>query len=377
MIRSAYQAQQVIDDKPPNYFAIIHRTMVALVTTAVFVIVFVAFWFFTATGLRTGMEDWASSARATGWAVEYKQAVLSGFPFAIRLTLKNPHIASDTENPGWGWIGPELVVQIRPWNPGRFNLIFPNRHKLELNSKGKQNLYAGSSRELTVEYKPGKHWPTDLLIQARDLALQNSKGQTLGARIATLKATNDPSKPEDIKFPSTIFNITAKNLSLPGHIKLPMGQRVSKLSVNAAVMGGIEKNPLRMSLTNWRDAGGTLEIPKFSMNYGPLSVIRSDGTVALDGNLQPVGAFTAKLKGFFEIVDALHAVGWISGKDSVTAKLVTGAFFQKDENGGPPSLNLAISIQDQKIYTSQVKLADMPPISWGTHTNTESGTTPN
>ena len=144
-----------------------------------------------------------------------------------------------------------------------------------------------------------------------------------------------------------------------------MGSQIAKLSFQGSMMGGIEQGTFRKSLENWRDAGGTVEIPKFSMAYGPLRLVRSDGTVALDGNLQPVGAFTAKVTGFFELLDSLRLIGWIKGKDSVTAKITMSAFFRRDENGGPPSLNLSISAQDGKIFAGQHKLADMPPVNWG------------
>jgi hypothetical protein len=364
-IRSAYQARQVMNYRPPAYFAVIRRTMTALVAVAVFSIAYVALWFYTAQGLRSSLEDWAVNARQAGWAVTYNQPVLSGFPFAIRLTLKTPGFASGANNPDWSWKGPELVIQSRPWTPGRFLLKFPEHNDLTLKTKGGPVSYAGSSQELTAEFKPGAHWPKDLLIHAKNVVLQTATGAKVGARSAIIEAIHDPASPEDIKSPSLSFKINAQDLSLPAHFKLPMGARVSELSIDGAVMGGIEPGLLRSSLATWRDAGGTLEIPKFSMRYGPLHIVRSDGTVALDGNLQPVGAFTAKIIGFHEFVESLRVAGWARGKDSLTVKLVTSAFFQKDENGGPPSLNLAVSIQNGKIYTGQAKLVDMPHVNWG------------
>ncbi|MBT3766011.1 MAG: DUF2125 domain-containing protein [Rhodospirillales bacterium] len=364
-IRSAFQARQVMNYKPPAYFAVIRRTMISLVAIATFSIAYVAMWFYTAQGLRSNLEDWAVNARQAGWAVTYKQPVLSGFPFAIRLTLNTPSFATSGDDPDWSWKGPELVIQSRPWNPGRYLLKFPEHNELTLKTKAGPVSYGGLSQELTVEFKPGEHGPKYLLIHAKNVALQAITGAKVGARSATIEATHDPSNPEDIKSPSLSFKINAQDLVLPAHFKLPMGAKVSKLSINGAVMGGIEPGLLRSSLATWRDAGGTMEIPKFSMRYGPFHLIRSDGTVALDGNLQPVGAFTAKVIGFHEFIDALRVSGWVRGKDSLTVKLVTSAFFQKDENGGPPTLNLAVSIQNGKIFTGQAKLVDMPHVNWG------------
>ena len=68
-IRSAFQARQVMNYKPPAYFAVIRRTMISLVAIATFSIAYVAMWFYTAQGLRSNLEDWAVNARQAGWAV--------------------------------------------------------------------------------------------------------------------------------------------------------------------------------------------------------------------------------------------------------------------------------------------------------------------
>jgi hypothetical protein len=365
MIRSANQAQEVMNYRPPAYFAMIRRTMVGLVLIAVFSIAYVGFWFYAATGLRSSLGDWATQARQSGWVVSYTRSVLSGFPLDMRLTVRNPEFASATTNSNWAWKGQKIVIQKRPWNLRKFTIEFPNRHELKLQENDRQATYKGISEDLEVQFKSGRRWPTELILRIRGLDLKNSKNARLSAGEVIIEGTYDPTVLDDIKSSSVTLKIDAQNLIFPASIKLPMGPRVAKLSLESTVMGGIEPGTLGKSLVKWRDAGGTVEIPKFSMAYGPLRLVRSDGTVALDGNLQPVGAFTAKVTGFFELLDSLRLIGWIKSKDSVTAKVTMSAFFKKDETGGPPSLNLSISAQDGKIFAGQHKLADMPSVNWG------------
>jgi hypothetical protein len=365
MIRSANQAQEVMNYPPPAYFAMIRRTMVTLVLMAVFSIAYVGFWFYTATSLRSGLDDWARQARQSGWDVHYTRSVLSGFPLVMRLTVRNPEFRSAAKDPDWAWKGRELIIQTRPWNLGQFTIKFPNRHELKLQENDKEITYKGVSEELEVQFRSGTRWPIEFFLQLRGLDFKNPKGGRFSTDEAVIDGTYDPSIIDDIESSSVTFKMDVQKLIFPASIKLPMGSQIAKLSFEGSMMGGIEQGTFRKSLENWRDAGGTVEIPKFSMAYGPLRLVRSDGTVALDGNLQPVGAFTAKVTGFFELLDSLRLIGWIKGKDSVTAKITMSPFFRKDENGGPPSLNLAISAQDGKIFAGQHKLADMPPVNWG------------
>ncbi len=102
---------------------------------------------------------------------------------------------------------------------------------------------------------------------------------------------------------------------------------------------------------------------RLAITYGPLSA-QATGTVALDGNMQPVGAFTAKIQGFRETVDALQERGLVRGRDAVTAKLVLGALAKTPAGGGPQTLNLAITVQDRTLFAGPVPLARLPAIDW-------------
>jgi hypothetical protein len=88
------------------------------------------------------------------------------------------------------------------------------------------------------------------------------------------------------------------------------------------------------------------------------------GTVALDGRMQPVGAFTARIQGFFEAVEALRARGLIRGRDASMAKLVLGAMARPAPGGGPPVLSLPVTLQDRVLYAGPVALVRLPELRW-------------
>ena len=77
--------------------------------------------------------------------------------------------------------------------------------------------------------------------------------------------------------------------------------------------------------------------------YGPFSM-RANGTLALDAEMEPIGAFTAKARGFFGLIDALQAKGLMRAGDAVTAKMVLGILSRKPARGGPPTLSLPVTL---------------------------------
>jgi hypothetical protein len=153
------------------------------------------------------------------------------------------------------------------------------------------------------------------------------------------------------------------DLSLPWLKASPLGAKVERLSLKARLIGNIKSSTLVQSLEDWRDKGGTIELKNLILRHGPLKM-NTKGTLALDENLQPVGALTAHLEGFFEIIDALKRLGVVKARDAITAKIVMGVLSRTPAGGGPAVLNLALTAQDRFLYLGPVRLLELPAINW-------------
>ena len=56
--------------------------------------------------------------------------------------------------------------------------------------------------------------------------------------------------------------------------------------------------------TSWRDAGGSLELHRLTIDWG-LTRVDATATLALDEDLQPMGAGAGKIAGYEAALDAL------------------------------------------------------------------------
>ena len=154
-----------------------------------------------------------------------------------------------------------------------------------------------------------------------------------------------------------------KHLQWPWLAVAPRGMFVGNVGVKARRVWRRARGPLVSSLEDWRDGGGTIEIKQLDIGHGPLN-IKTDGTIALDGTLQPIGALTARIQGFFEAVDALQKLGVVQPRDAITAKMVLGVLARKPQGGGRASLNLALTVQERRLYAGPVPLITIPRVIW-------------
>jgi len=347
-----------LDYRPPGWYRALRAIALALAGLAIAGALYVGFWFYMAGQLRDGIAAWAEARRAEGLAVSYDKLDIGGFPLVLDVRLDKPRIA-DRE---WAWETDALSAWVLPWNLNEIMVHASNRHRIVRTIGGRALAYGlrpdKAEARLTLD---GGH-----LVSA-DIALQGAtlngpgEAETWTLDRLSLTASMPPGDPAP-EAPSARTKLRLSGLRVPARVRLPLGPVIGDLEIDADVMGPIPAGPLVETLSAWRDAGGTVEMPRVIARYGPLG-LQADGTLALDQDLQPIGAFTARVEGFFETVDALRERGLIRSADAATAKLVLGVLARPGADGRP-GISLPLTIQDRRLHAGPVALMEIPPIIW-------------
>lgn len=351
-----------VSDPAPGARAALRWAVAGAVLAAVFAALYVVYWFTMALQLRSGIAEWAAARRAEGMSVVYRGPELSGFPFRVRARLEAPAMKADAAPAPWRWQGERAYIELRPWNFSRLTVRLPGRHELRFVDAGKETAVDATAKAFAadIDFASGRAVAADatgegiVAVGNRDFA---------GARVDRLTATVRMPVLDraDHRTPTVEFDAVLEKGRLPDRVEAALGRDVQRLAIAGQVLGAVPKGPPKASLATWRDAGGTVRIDRAAADYGPLSV-KGDGTLALDKAMQPIGAFTANIEGLFETIDRLRDKGLIRGRDSVTAKVILGAFMRKD--GGRHALNIAVTVQDRTVYVGPVALMSLPEIQW-------------
>ncbi len=328
-------------------------------------VAWVVLWFLLATNMREGIAGWAEARRAEGYSVEYAKLEMSGFPFWLRATLEQPEVAPPSGKDRWSWQGLSLVLESRPWS---WNTIFAHtrgRQAVSLPVGDETVAFDGTAAGISAEIAFDDGRPAELRMAAEGVKLTAvDPGLDLEIEIGSGHLTIRR-LPEGGKHGrSAELDLAFWDVVLPGGPDtLPLGNRIRKLEVGADIEGPLPEPLHHDTLTTWRDAGGTVEIRRLTLAYGPAE-LTTNGTLALDEALQPTGAFTARIRGFFQAVDALRSRGLVRRRDAVTAKLLLSVLTKRPRDGGPPSLSVPLTIQNRKFYVGPVPLLTLEPVTW-------------
>ena len=338
---------------------------IAAAGLALLALAYSLFWFSVATKSRDAVVQWIDTQRANGFTVRHDSLVTSGFPFSIRLRFINPGFGAPHVRSPWGWEGASLELLIKPWNLQNIRATTSGSQMLALALKGKTETFNGEAEkaELALRLSGGEPRSGHLLLKGIELKAETIGQTGISVAVADLQIERLVTGKADYLTASASLSASMQGIEGPWLNASPLGGLVQSLALEARQMGSFDQGPLVESLENWRDNGGTIEIGTLNFQHGPLK-FRADGTLALDDKLQPIGALTARVEGFFETIDALKQLGVVKSRDATTAKMVLGVLSRKSSSGGPAHLNLALSAQSGRLYAGPIALMELPKVDW-------------
>ena len=322
---------------------------------------YTAYWFHLAGQVPPGIAEWADQRRAEGLEVAYQEVSVRGFPFRLLVQVREPTIGHAAGPSPWRWRGASLQAVAQPWDLRHVIFSFEGRHEMSYVARGeRQRVAAMAEASLASVVLDGdgrlRRFAVDL--QGLELTASVWRGGLKAKRLqlhGRINAGDDEARPRG----SRELALEALGVTLPPEASGPLGRGIARIQAEVTILGTLPHGPPAAALAAWRDDGGTVELRTLAVAWGPLDLSAS-GTLALDAEMRPIGAATARLKGYDETIDALSASGWLDSTKAQAAKMVLG-LLAKEEAGGKV-LRVPVSLQQGRFYVGPLPLLRLPPL---------------
>ncbi len=315
-------------------------------------------WRWTSSQVDSAFMAWAEARRAQGWAISHGPPEHGGWPFAATLHLPEVRFigAAGTVPGGLEWTAETLTLRV----------AFPRLGELEIEAGGFQRLRLGDSEApfiadrmvAVVPLEPGVpprdgRFSTDRLrigLPGGALEIRNTSGR-FEARMSATEAE-----------PALVVAVESRDILLPA--TSPLGRSISLLQTELAMTGPVPggRQPVRRAET-WRDGGGTLDLRALTIRWGAVG-LEGAATLALDERLQPMGAGTLRLTGAAEALAALAEAGWIAPRVALAAQAMASFVARPGTDGGPPQIEVPLTLDNRTIAVSRIPLGRVPPLAW-------------
>lgn len=339
-------------------------------TTSIAIIVAVAaytgYWFYAAGLARDRIARWTEEQGRRGVDVAYEAIETGGFPFLLTATLARPRARSSGDS-RWDWSGPTVTLSIRPWRLSEITFSAPGQHRILLVGPARAREISVRTTKADGLARIGRSGiAEEILVGLTDVVASDSGVETTFERIEARVAPMPRTPPLGAANPSqpTVAEllVRASGTTLP--MDTALGRRIESVVAEITVHGALRSAPSwTESLAAWRDDGGTLEIKSCRARWDQLD-LAFDATLALDHDLQPIGAGRATIRGFAETIDAFARGGLLRPAEAALAKFGLGVLAKTPPDGGRPELDVPLSVQNGKLSAGPVNVLSVPRISW-------------
>jgi hypothetical protein len=304
--------------------------------------------------LQAGLEAWVANTRAAGWTVTAGAGFAGGWPLAATLTVPDVTISGGAAVAPGGveWRSPRVRLRLDLRDPAALHIEPEGRQRLRIGQSGDLMLNAGGLDATLSGWSASGAGNADILV--RQMALDGPAGLL---SVGLLQAHAGLAVPAN-------FSLSAEAIDLPPTGKWPLGSHVSSVSMEGTLSGryGSGDTPLAWA-TTWRDNGGSLEIHRFALGWGPLG-LAATATLALDDQLQPMGAGVAHLHGYDSSLEALAANGFLTRSAVVAAKAVLSLLAPSPEDDASAGVEVPLTLQYRTLSIRQIPLVRLPELDW-------------
>ncbi|MES2712841.1 MAG: DUF2125 domain-containing protein [Pseudomonadota bacterium] len=324
-----------------------------------------ALWRWTSGQIERGFASWAAQRRAQGWTVEHGATTRGGWPFAATLNVPGLRMAATMPNlpGGFDWQAEAVALRVAA----------PRLDRLVVDLRGRQRLRLGETELPFAADRLEAFFPTGAgnsmregEVQTERLRMSTPSG-LLELREGTLAFGTRTSATESE--PALTLNLAMRGLGLPEAIAaLPalaaFGRQVDSMVAEAVVSGPVPggRDPV-LRAEQWRDGGGTAEFRLLSLQWGPVGG-GVNATVTLDDRLQPMGTATLRMSGADRVIRALAEAGTLTPASASAAATALMLLQRAPENGGPPQVEVPMTLEGSRLTVARVPLARLEPIPW-------------
>lgn len=138
---------------------------------------------------------------------------------------------------------------------------------------------------------------------------------------------------------------------------------LDRLLIETVIPASLPYDLTREDMTAWRDAGNVLTLEKIELQKNTLA-LEGSGTLMLDGNLQPSGAFEAHVTGHMDFLIWLQQNGHVETREAMLATAVLSGLSKTDPESSKNYMDVALTLQNQTLFVGPLPLVELPPVVW-------------
>lgn len=326
------------------------QMLVAIVAVAT---LWAGYWFWQSNAQEQAIERWFDDRRHAGWAADYSDLNISGFPNRIDTTL-NDLLLGDPAT-GVMWSAPFFQILRLSYNPGHVILILPNQQTLATPRTEVQ--VRSSDLRSSLRLSDTANWsPERFVVAAEDLDLQADSGWLFSAEKAQVSA--ERKSPGEDSFRVT-FQANGVSGFLPNWVDIRTSTGADPvLDLFRADLDITLDRPLnRLAIEKGRPQLSKLDLRLAEADWNGLRLAMA-GSLEVNSAGTPSGRLTLKIRNWRELLEQEAQAGRLSSAAFTQTEFALNLISQL--SGNPETLDLPFDFKGGKVWLGPIVVGDTP-----------------
>ena len=324
-----------------------------------------ALWMIATARLQDELATWQARRRAAGWTVAAGPPQWAGWPLAAALILPDAVLTGgDQDLPGGlSWRAGQAELAVALLHPLRLRIRVAGPQHLRLSTLPEFD-FAADRLEVSIplDRAPADRLPLDFAVAGLRVAAATGP---LDIASFALHVDTWPAAPGGEAVLAVACSAEAIDLPPLRHARpWPVGSHIASAAFDTVLTGpwpGTGDVTARAAV--WRDGGGKLEVPRLALGWGPLGLSAS-ATAALDAQMQPMGAATARVLGYAATLEALTASGVLGPRVAQAIGAVLSLLARPAQQGGAPQVEVPVTVENRTLSLGPVPLVRLRELVW-------------
>ena len=336
--------------------------LAAMLTFLLFLLgAYTIWWLSAADEMRSRTLAWVDQRRAEGWYLDFTDVKRRGYPLTLGVRFEKPKVSLPGGS-NWHWSAARLRLNAPVFGGRPPRLAVSGDQTLDFLDESGNRRWTGRAEQMSFDLQPTDGWMPNGRLAVRDLTLTGDRGETIGIARLDVASTGDPAAAATSDVSTWGVRMVAEQVRAPSAFSVVCGDVIGQIDLDAGLYGGLAPRPWPATLAAWRDDGGVVEVERLLLVCGSLH-IDGEGTIALDGKGQPMGAMSTHIQGYDAALDHLAAAQTIDPHTAAAAKILLRALARSNSDGAA-TLSAPLTLQDRSLSVGPVTLLRLPPVRW-------------
>jgi hypothetical protein len=308
------------------------------------------YWWRLSHGTTAVVEQIVEQWNESGVEVEYLEVDVSGYPYRLQVGLNGVELQR-SEGFYQPWLNiPAVKFTAHPWNlrhwvgifeiPFQFGIELPNSEVSAEVGRGRTSIALGE-----------KQRAERVSLQLNEVTFQLMSGKATGQLDQLQVHFREASSP---KITHDIV-LLLESLIIGNLANMEQSIELDQMIMEATLLGSIPVKWDVSSLNSWRTEGGVLEIHRLHASWLGVDMELS-GTIAVDDLFRPIGAGTAIIEGYGQVLASMNRGGLIGRAAMIGATLALDLLSTTSQKTGEKSVQAPFTVQDGILRVGPVAL---------------------